>query len=337
MKNHKKVIIFSHENDIDGMGSIILGKIAFGEIDYVLSSNVNELEAKFREMLDCGKLSKYENIYVTDLSLYSPAVDLVKEDPKLSHKVLVFDHHRSAINEGYNNYDFATIIEVDGNGIKRCGTDLFYDFLLSKGLIDRTPALEEFVELTRLEDTWGWKESGDKGIKAHDLAILFNILGIEEYLDRMYMKLSAGEASFSLTIEEENIVNNKKDEYLKLLQEILSDAEFFKDELNNAYSAVYAGYEFRNELGEYVRSLSIQDLKYLVIIALEKGQFGQKSYRSIEEDFDVGKIAESHGGNGHPAAASVNITKEQKEHALILRKTNKRESLEYLVNSSYRE
>ena len=29
-----KVIIFSHESDIDGMGSIVLGNITFGKIDY---------------------------------------------------------------------------------------------------------------------------------------------------------------------------------------------------------------------------------------------------------------------------------------------------------------
>lgn len=33
MKKQEKVIIFSHENDIDGLGNIILGKIAFGEIE----------------------------------------------------------------------------------------------------------------------------------------------------------------------------------------------------------------------------------------------------------------------------------------------------------------
>ena len=78
-------------------------------------------------------------------------------------------------------------------------------------------------------------------------------------------------------------------------------------------------------------------LKYLIIVALEKGSFGQKSYRSIEEGFDVGKIAEAHGGSGHPGAASVNITEKQKEYALILRRNSNRESLNYLANCNYEE
>lgn len=335
MENYKKVIIFSHESDIDGMGSIVLGKIAFGEIDYVLSPNVNALEAGFREMIENGNLNKYDSIYITDLTLYSPAADLVKQNSELSSKVLVFDHHRSAINEGYNNYDFTNITEVDDSGRKKCGTDLFYDFLLSKKLINRTSALDEFVELTRLEDTWEWKTSGELGIRAHDLAILFNALGVDEYIDRMYSKLSICMGDFNLTPKEEGIINNKKREYLALLEQIWSEAEFFKDEFGNDYSALYAGYEFRNELGEHVRNLNIKNLKYLVIVALEKGQFGQKSYRAIEKNFNVGKIAEFHGGGGHPEAASVNITEDQKKHALVLRKTSNKDSLEYLVNCKY--
>ena len=60
MEKKKRIIIFSHENDIDGLGSIILGKLAFNEIDYDLSSNVNVLETKFRTMLENGELNKYD-------------------------------------------------------------------------------------------------------------------------------------------------------------------------------------------------------------------------------------------------------------------------------------
>ena len=78
------------------------------------------------------------------------------------------------------------------------------------------------------------------------------------------------------------------------------------------------------------------ELKYVILIALEKGEFGQKSYRAVAKGFDVGRIAEAHGGYGHPAAASVNITKDQREKALILKKKSNRDSLEYLINSSYK-
>ena len=334
MENKKKVILFSHENDIDGLGSIILGKIAFGDIDYVLASNVNILEEKFRDYLERGELFKYDMIYVTDLALYNPSLDMVSKDSELSKKVLVFDHHKSAINEGCDKYNFTTIMETDENGKKRCGTDLFYEYLCSTGFVSKTAALDEFVELTRLEDTWEWKTTGNQGLKAHDLAILFNGIGIESYIEAMFRKLIMSENSFELDQSEKAVIEEKKAEYLATLQRIWSEAEFFVDENDNNFAGVFADYEYRNELGEYVREVS-QNLQYLIIIALEKGAFGQKSYRAIQKDFDVGKIAEAHGGNGHPAAASVNITKEQKEKCLVLRKTSPRESIRYLVESNY--
>lgn len=120
MKN-KKIIIFSHENDIDGLGNIILGKIAFEDVDYVLASNVNILETKFRDYLEKGVLFKYDMIFVTDLALYNPSLEIVSKDLELSKRVLVFDHHKSAINEGCDKYSFTTIIEIDENGRKKRG------------------------------------------------------------------------------------------------------------------------------------------------------------------------------------------------------------------------
>ena len=337
MKKQEKIIIFSHENDIDGLGSIILGKIAFGDIDYVLASNVNLLEASFRDYLDKGELYKYDRFFVTDLALYNPSLEIVSKDPILSKKVLIFDHHKSAINEGCDKYSFSVIMETDEKGIKRCGTDLFYEYLCSAGLLAKTEALNEFVELTRLEDTWEWKKAGEQGLKAHDLAILFNIIGIDGYIERILKKLYLSNSSFEFDLTEKSIIKKKKAEYLATLQRIWSEAEFFVDEYKNTFAGVFADYEYRNELGEYAREVSQRKIKYLIIIALEKGAFGQKSYRAIESGFDVGKIAEDHGGNGHPSAASVNITKEQREKSLILRKTNPRESIRYLVESKYQQ
>ena len=337
MKKKEKIILFSHENDIDGLGNIILGKMAFGEIEYVLASNVNILEAKFRDYLEKGLLHSYDRIFVTDLALYNPSLEMVSKDPELSKKVLVFDHHRSAINEGCDAYSFTKIVETDENGRKRCGTDLFYEYLVMNGLLSKTTSLDEFVELTRLEDTWEWKKTGKKGLKAHDLAILLNGIGLKDYIESIYAKIKENEGSFELSENERRVIEEKKAEYLATLQRIWSEAEFFVDENENKFAGVFADYEYRNELGEYVREINLDDLKYLITIALEKGEFGQKSYRSIEAGFDVDKIAEAHGGNGHPAAASVNITKEQKEKCLVLRNRNLRESIKYLVESNYSE
>ncbi len=328
----KKVIIFSHESDIDGMGSIILGKLAFHDIDYVLAANIFDLEIKFRKTIESGKLDIYDHIYITDLALHNPSLDMVNNSD-LAKKVLVFDHHKTSIDEGLNNYNFTIIKDKYDDGRKTCATGLFYEYLVSSGFIARTKAIEEFVELTRLEDTWELRKT-PAGIKAHDVAILFNVLGIQKYIQRICETLLNSSDKFDLSEEDTKLVETKKQEYLAILQGIWSGVEFFVDAFGNDYAALFADYGYRNELIEYVRNLGIEGLKYLIIVALERGQ---KSYRNVDPSFSVDEIAMAHGGGGHPAAASVQITDSQKKRALILKEKSNRESLEYLVNCNYKK
>lgn len=190
---------------------------------------------------------------------------MVSRDPVLKKRVLVFDHHKSAINDGCDKYDFTTIMETSEDGVRRCGTDLFYQHLCSGQVLSSTPALDEFVELTRLEDTWDWKSAKEKGLKAHDMAILFNAVGIEKYIEHMLVKVLSGGMQF--TEEEKSIISGKKKEYLETLKEIWSGREYFVDEYDNRFAGVFADYECRGELCEYVRSLNENNLKYLIIVA----------------------------------------------------------------------
>ena len=327
----QKSIIFSHESDIDGLGCAILGKLAFENVDCIFAPNIEKLESIFREFIESHKLDKYDDIYVTDLALYDPSLTMVAES-SLKDKVHVFDHHKRAIDDGMNRYSFTKIVEDDGNG-KKCGTGLFYEYLIQNNLIINTMSISEFVELTRLEDTWEWKNSGIVGEQAHDLAILFNAIGLNNYVSSMTSKLLNNPISFELSEEEKTLIQNKKDEYNKLLQSIILSAEYFLDENNNKFGIVFADYEYRNELAEYIRQHGNPEaIKYFIVVAMNKGEFGQKSYRSIDESFDVNEVAVMHGGGGHPGAASVNITEEQKAKALVL---TKKEGLKYLADSKY--
>ncbi len=216
---------------------------------------------------------------------------------------------------------------------KRCGTDLFYEYLVKNHAIHQSKALDEFVELTRLEDTWEWKQAGHMGQKAHDLAILLNALGKEGYLRTIISKRLDSMNSFKFTEKEKERIQHKKEEYENILQSIILSMEYMKDENNHKFGIVFAPYEYRNELAEYIKeNKNPQKIKYLIVVALDKGEFGQKSYRSIDEDFDVNKVANEHGGGGHKGASAVNITKEQKEKSQSLPRT---EVLKYLADSKY--
>ena len=324
-----KVIIFSHESDIDGLGSVVLGNVAFENVKYELAPNPKPMELIFRKYLEEKKLYNYDLIFITDLALYNPSLEIVSKDNILSKKIHVFDHHQKAIDEGLNKYDFVFIEERDKDNRKRCATEIFYEYLINNKYLKPTKALDTFVEYTRLEDTWEWKEKNIN--EAHDLAILFNKIGIEDYINKMYKKLVSSD-DFSYSSEELDLINEKKKEYEEKIIEFVNNAEYFKDEDNNNYGVTIAPYQYRNEICEYVRN-NKKDVKYFIVVALDKESYGQKSYRSIEKDFDVNVIAMKHNGGGHPSAASVPITKEQKEEFL---KMPKKEGLEYLVNSSYK-
>ncbi len=149
----------------------------------------------------------------------------------------------------------------------------------------------------------------------------------------MISKLSNDSFSFQLDDEEKNIIQIKKEEYDKLLQSIMLSSEYFLDEKQNKFGIVFADYEYRNELAEYIKKMNNpESIKYFIVVAMDQGEFGQKSYRSIDEKFDVNEVAVAHGGGGHPGAASVNITKEQKAKVLML---SKKEGLKYLADSNY--
>ena len=67
-----KVLLCSHESDADGIGAVVLAKIAFDNLDYKLFQDPNDLEIKFRKMIVNGELDGYDRIYITDLSLLEP-------------------------------------------------------------------------------------------------------------------------------------------------------------------------------------------------------------------------------------------------------------------------
>ena len=329
-----RIKIFSHGSDIDGLGNIVLGKIAWGEIEYELFPDPQNLKEKFKKYIEDGILYNYDRIYITDLALYDPALEMLNADENLKSKVLIFDHHKGAIDAKCNRYEYTIIKTVDDSGKKECGTQLFYEYLCNNSIINRTPLLDFFVELTRLEDTWEWGNYGEKGIMAHDLAILFNSISIEEYVNRMVIKLTNLEnEKFVFDEYEKKLIQNKKEECNNAVKQALDDIEFFIDEFGNKFGIVFAKYEFRNEIPEFIRmNGNSENIKYIIIAAMDKGENGQKSYRVIEDGFDVNEIAKLHGGGGHVSAAAVAITTNQKNKALSL---PKREALEYIYKCKY--
>ena len=297
-----KVLLFTHKNDIDGMGNAILAQLAFSEVDYELCGTfdlTSSVESYFKE----DRIYQYDRIYVTDLCLEEPVLSKVAMDIKLKDKVLVFDHHKTFTDPKYTSYKFVTVKIEDENGLC-CGTSLFYKYLLSEGLIEKdNKCRSEFVELTRQHDTWEWKNIYNNE-KSRELSILFDALGYDGYISLMTEKLRTEEV-FEFNSMERVLIDNRKKQ-IALKCEYYKDKIIYKDILGMRAGIVFITYEYRNELAEYFRENKF-DMDFTMMIALDPGVV---AYRSVKEGKAVRPVAELFGGKGHDKAATNPITDE---------------------------
>ena len=293
-----KRLLFTHGADIDGMGNAILAKLAFENIDIIYARNVSDLETKFLNEYNSGNLYNYDIVYITDLSLKKEIADKVYNDDKLKDKLYIFDHHETALASGLNEYN-NTNVHVELNGIKTCGTELYYNYLKDNGYLEDSTAISEFVEKVRREDNWEWEKYND--ILAHDLAILFNAIGINRFVDSMVALLKEEKDSFELNENLSNEVNNKKE---KIKLAIESSKRFVRKELIDGIKTliVFITYEYRNDVADYFKKNNDIDYDVVAMIALDNDQI---SIRSLKSNNYARILAEKYGGGGHDTAAAI--------------------------------
>lgn len=312
-----KILLFTHKSDIDGMGNVVLSKLAFEDVNYVLCETFN-LQKEVSEFYEDNSIYDYDMIFVTDLWLEEPMLSKVADDIKLKDKFYVFDHHKSAIEGAFNIYPFTTIKISDEKGLCS-GTSLFYEYLTNKGLIDvNNLAIREFSELTRKYDTWEWKTKYNEEMP-HELTLLFDSVGCDGYIELIYQKLiQKNNDKFSFNELERMLIRNK----INQVQEKLSNYAkkvYYEEIFGLKAGIVFIDYEYRNDLAEYFRQNQF-DMDFAMLIALD---YGTISYRNIKEGINVRLIAEAMGGKGHDKAASSPIDEGQKKQLIRILTKNK--------------
>ena len=88
---HKKLII-SHIADIDGLGSVVLSKIIFKNIDYILVE-LPDLQKTIKDLIDTNKYKEYEEIFITDLSISNELAKRIDDDMN----VILLDHRKNVV------------------------------------------------------------------------------------------------------------------------------------------------------------------------------------------------------------------------------------------------
>ena len=287
--NDNKVLVISHEDDIDGLGGVILGYLAFKDIDYMLI-HVKEQT----EIVDFVKNSNYEKVFITDLGLEDKIADEINE---LGMDILHFDHHET--NVYASKYAFSTV-EIQRNGISTCGTELFYLYLKENNLLKDNALIKRFVEDTRAYDTWDWVKNNN--VEANDLNKLFGIVGIDTYISKMVDKLRNNNKDIFDETDKYLIELNTQEEN-KLIE--LSDKSLIIREKDGLKFGIVFGNKFLSIIGNTLCNRH-PELDYMLLIdPLEM----KVSLRSVR--IDVSKVAESYGGGGHKYAAGFSLNEEK--------------------------
>lgn len=289
-----KVLIFTHGIDIDGYGCAVLGKLAFDNPEICFAENFN-LDELFQERWNSGELEKYDQIFITDHCLTYSKCQEVDKCKILRNKLMILDHHKARFPQ--NDFDFVKVVEQE-NGKNVCGTSLFYDYLVERGLLQKSSALDRFVELTRSYDTWDWTKNGE--VQANELNTLALAVGREKYILNMQNKL-LNEKEFEFSPDDKLSITNFQIWFRSQLTNLVNKVEVIK------YDGFNAGYVetvelFKNDIALAIRkSKRAKDIDFMLMPITDRGTV---SLRSVKEDFDVNAIAQNHGGGGHPGAAS---------------------------------
>ena len=299
-----KVLLFTHKNDIDGMGNAILAQLAFDEVNYVLCGTFDLTDSVEKYYKD-GSIYDYDRIYVTDLCLQDPILSKIAQDEKISKKIQVFDHHKTFAEPKYTDHPFITVQLENEKGLC-CGTSIFYNHLLQEGLLTSdNQAIAEFVELTRQHDTWEWRNIYNNE-KSRELSILFDALGCDGYISLMTEKLRNKETIvFDYDSMERTLIDNRKQQIAEKCK-FYADRIHYREILGMKAGIVFITYEYRNELAEYFRENNF-DMDFTMMIAFDPGVV---AYRSVKEGVHVRPVAELFGGKGHEKAATNPITDE---------------------------
>ena len=299
-----KVLLFTHSQDIDGMGCAVLGHQAFTDIT-VVPTKTFEITSNVKAYIDDNRIASYDLVFVTDLCIKEPVLKEIEENETLKSKIIILDHHKTEIEEGNDKYDFV-YITVEKNGRKESGTSLFYNYLLEKRYLKATTFLEELVEWTRQYDVWDWKKENNE--KARYLHILFELLGYKKYVEIMNQKVKT-EEHLTFSEEEMNLIHDFLKKVKEDIETCLKEMKVVVLNIKGCdYKVGYlkCPYKYRNDVNE----IAIKNGYDIDLVGMIVTEVGSVSYRQVK-NVDVSIVATYFGGKGHFSAGSNPLTNEK--------------------------
>lgn len=300
-----RTLILSHKADIDGLSPVIFLKLIREKLDVVLL-NANDICPKLHEIIKNQSYKKYDEIFVTDLTLDKKTCELIMSTGD-SNKFHTFDHH--AFDLSANNYPFGVAISRNDDGVNECATSLFYKYL-----VERYPetfdnnAIKEYTELVRLNDTWDWAKTNNQDAK--NLSEIHSILGRDNYIETYLDFLKNNKEKFYYTDDQKYLLKIEQDRINRYLEE--TEKTMFHATLCGKRCGIVFAESHRSILGNYLTEKYSHLIDFVVIINMQQGI----SLRSRTEDVDVSEIASIYGGGGHVKAAGAPMDNKLKKEVI---------------------
>lgn len=286
--------------DLDGAGCAVLAKLAWGDnVDITYVHNPDEATVEIDKYFTNKEYRKYNKLYITDMSFNAALCEKHKEINALGK---LFDHHGTAV-EPFKNYEWATV-QVTLNDKLTCGTELFYQYLLKKGLIRNR---DFFVEQIRLFDTWDWSKGTSKLPKYLSNVVIE--IGLQYFVRTFTERLKMNDLN-ELTLlneEERTILNHSEKQEAKDIEYFLKQTHIVnlktKDEGELTIGWVCNNSMYTSLLGNTIcREF---DVDIAVMINANRNKI---EVRTTRENINLGRIMKTYfSGGGHPKAAGGNI------------------------------
>lgn len=278
----KKYILVTH-TDLDGIGNEILFKAVMNSIGInnylVLNCDYNNVNEKVKELI--SKESMDSLIYMTDISVNEEVAELLNK----RGGVRLFDHHKTATWLA-DRYEWATV------NLEKCGTMLFWDYLMMIGFGWVVEEYEKFVIHVDDYDRWIHKHPDSKRLNQ-----LFWIVGTDDFVERFSMS-----SIVSFSREEQlllKIDDSKKKSYLEKCKYKTKIGEI--DGLKTGYLVAE---QYTSELGHYL--LDELGLDIVAIVNLLDRKVSLRSQVGV----DASNVAVRLSGGGHPQACGFEINDE---------------------------
>ena len=291
LQKGEKIYLFTH-TDLDGIGCAVLAKYAFHDdvlqIEYCDNGEVDEKILRFLSDTTAKGIC-----CITDISMSEKVAELIEADNGKRVEFHLLDHHPTA--EFLNRYKWADVVKAHQNGMRTCGTELFYEWLIKNGYLEDKPEIRKFVNLVRDYDTWRWAELGEEGKICKQVNDLFYLYGKDEFITQCLSQIKQKIFPY-LTLENRAALKAEQ-----------KNVDHYVEEKNETITAMkLQGYDcglvfadrYFSELGNRL-AIMHPELDIIVMIDMD----GIISYRTVKENINLGEFARAYGGGGHAKAA----------------------------------